>query len=79
MGKLAGFNKLPPKPEYISLVMIKLAEQDLTLTELIMRTKLTKTQVACTLDMLIAKRKIEVVKIKNKKYYRKINELSSEY
>ena len=75
MGIIASFNKLPPRPEYISLVTNRLSKQDLSLTELIAKTNLTKTQVACTLDMLIAEKKVGITKIKNKKYYRIINEL----
>jgi hypothetical protein len=70
MNKIAGFNKLPPRPEYISLVTSNLDKQDLLLTELITKTKLTKTQVACTLDMLVSEKKIEVIMVNNKKYYR---------
>ena len=75
MGKLAGFNKLPPRPIYIELVMKSLEKQSLTLSEIIAKTRLTRTQVACTLDMLIADNNIETFKENKKTYYRKINEI----
>lgn len=62
MGKIAGFNKLPPRPEYISLVTSSLDGQEASLAELIAKTKLTKTQVSCTLDMLITEKKLKLRK-----------------
>ncbi len=75
MGKLAGYNKLPPRPEYISSVLSKLDLQELSLAEIIKQTRLTRTQVACTLDVLLADKTIKVIKVNNRNYYRKINEL----
>lgn len=55
---LAPFNSLPPRPEYIEKVITCLTKEDLQLAGLISKTKLTRTQVACTLDSLIAKKKV---------------------
>ncbi len=75
MKKLAIYNTLPPRPEYILLVKKALTKKELSLSSLIKETKLTKTQVACTLDKLIAENIVSQNKIESKIYYKVYNEL----
>jgi len=70
LKKLATYNTLPPKQEYILLVKKALLKQELSLGSLIKTTKLTKTQVACTLDMLITENIIIENKIDSKIHYK---------
>jgi DNA-binding transcriptional regulator GbsR (MarR family) len=69
LKKLATYNTLPPRQEYILLVKKALSQRELSLGSLVKTTKLTKTQVACTLDMLITENIISENKIDSKVYY----------
>ena len=55
MAQLANFNRLRTKPEYIEKVMrLMKKHKKLNLSQIIMGTKLTMTQVKCTLDHLMS-------------------------
>ncbi|REL34049.1 hypothetical protein DXX92_01045 [Thalassotalea euphylliae] len=66
---LSYFNKLPPKPSYINKVLKALSSAHLTLSQIQTKTSLTRTQVTCTLDKLIAEKVIVTHEEKGKKYY----------
>ncbi len=60
MVKLAPFNKLPPRPEYINSITKVLTETpNLRPIDIEKITKLTRTQVLCTLDLLLKEGKVE--------------------
>lgn len=71
--KLAYFNKLPAKAEYIQAVLNVLTGKELPLNQIQKKTGLTKTQVACSLEQLIAENQIEIICNKNKNYYKKLS------
>ena len=55
MSKVGYFNTLPPKPEYLRKVRNALTtESPLSLHKIVKATGLTKTQVACTLEQMVA-------------------------
>lgn len=57
--RLAPYNSLPPRPEYTQKVVACLSDgKDWTAFNLCKATGLTKTQVLCTLEQLIASEKI---------------------
>lgn len=65
---LSYYNKLPPKPAYINKTLKALGSNRLTLSEIQTTTSLTRTQVACTLDKLIAEEIVDVL-VEKKKYH----------
>lgn len=69
MNKIAYFNILPPRQEYINTVLKSLENNDLLLSQLINITKLTKTQIGCTLESLISEKKVTKIEKNGKKYY----------
>lgn len=68
--KLAYFNKLPPRTEYIRLVNNVLKSKQLSLFNIQKKTGLTKTQVACTLEKLIQDNVVERIKDNKKVTFR---------
>lgn len=70
---LARFNTLPPKPEYIEKLRLSLSNsQGKSESELLRETKLTKTQLYCTIDFF-KKESIIEKDPKTKKFYLKEN------
>lgn len=70
MSGIAYFNTLEPKQEYIGVITKLLRDKALTLTNIISKSNLTKTQVGCSLDLLIAENKIAItLNSKNQKLY----------
>jgi len=62
MLNLAPYNKLPPRPEYITKIVAMLEKHpDSRPVDIERNTGLTKTQVMCTLELLLRDKKIEVV------------------
>lgn len=60
-SKLAPFNRLPARPEYIVKVMEALGDEENDISrpiEIQRKTGLTRTQVMCTLEHLLAEKKI---------------------
>jgi predicted ArsR family transcriptional regulator len=54
MAGLAAFNNRPPKPEYAQkIIRVLKRKQSCRLIDLTKATKLTKTQVMCSLDELL--------------------------
>ena len=61
MLNLAPYNKLPPKPEYMSKVLAVLQKYpDSRPVDIERKTRLTRTQVMCTLEQLLRENKIKV-------------------
>ena len=55
MVRLAYYNKLPPKPHYLTAVLKALAgEETMSLIKIAKTSGLTQTQAACALEKLIA-------------------------
>ncbi len=72
MTRLTYFSTLPPKPEYISKINKVLSNGELlTLSEIQAKAKLTRTQVTCTLDLLIQQKKIQIELVSNRKKYQR--------
>lgn len=74
MPPLAYYNSKPVRPEYVAKVLGKLKAGNLTMGDLVKKTRLTRTQVGCTLDKLLLDKKIESFKSERKKYFRLIDE-----
>lgn len=54
--KIAYFNSLPPKQEYLEKVITVLDNHSCsTISDIVKKTGLTKTQVGCALEKLIVK------------------------
>jgi len=69
MVKLATYNKLPPRPEYINKIIVVLSKYtELRPIDIERKTKLTKTQVMCSLDQLLEEGKIVASTTKPKTY-----------
>ena len=73
MPPLAYFNSKPVRPEYVDKVLRKLKMGDLTMGDLVKKTRMTRTQVACTLDKLLFDKTIESFESERKKYFRLID------
>ena len=70
MSRLAHFNSLPSRTEYIKRVLSTLdGGSSYTLMELQRKTKLTRTQVACTLDDLLSKGEVSSTRLDGKVVY----------
>jgi hypothetical protein len=69
MSRISNFNTLPPKKEYIDLILKQLDKGECTITNLIRRTGLTKTQVGCAVDKLVADKKVISCKKSSKIFY----------
>ncbi len=69
MAQLAPFNKLPSKPEYMDKVLGILTKYPRSSPlDIERRTKLTKTQVMCTLETLIREGSVAIVNQSPKLY-----------
>lgn len=66
---LSYYNKRPPKPVYINKILKALGSNRLMLSQIQIKTSLTRTQVACSLDNLIAEEVVDVLVEKGKKCY----------
>jgi hypothetical protein len=66
---LAPYNKLPAKPEYIAKVLALLEKQpDSRPIDIERKTRLTKTQVMCTLQELLRDEKVKVASENPRRY-----------
>jgi len=69
MTQLAPYNKLPSKPEYIDKVLkILLKHPGLRPIDIERKSKLTKTQVMCTLEELIKNGQVVIISQSPKLY-----------
>lgn len=69
MPGLSPFNSLPPKPEYINKVLAMLEKHpDSRLMDIERKTRLTKTQVMCTIKELLKEKKIETINGNSRRY-----------
>ncbi len=68
MSNEAYFNKLPVRPEYIERVLKALASGALGQTQLVRKSRLTKTQALCAVDALVADGRLQIIESTPKKY-----------
>lgn len=69
MLKLAPYNRLPTKPEYVTKVVTMLEKYpESRPVDIERKTGLTKTQVMCTLEQLFKDNKIKVVNGSSRRY-----------
>jgi len=69
MANLAPYNRLPPKPEYINKIIAMLSKHpESRPIDMERKTRLTKTQVMCTLEQLLREKKV-ILASQNPKTY----------
>lgn len=69
MLKLAPYNKLPTRPEYITKVMKMLEKNpESRPVDIERKTGLTRTQVMCTLEHLLKEDQIKVINGSSRRY-----------
>ena len=70
MTRLAPYNKLPPKPEYMKKILGALSDGgELSKKDLQTRSGLTMTQLGCSLEVLLANGTVGRASKKNRMYY----------